>query len=400
MSIQALRERLNSQKKEARNLLAEKGSIAWTADEQKKFDNIADECDRIETQIAAHQKMLDDEADTRFDNQPRNESNKKKNVAREATELYLRTLTKDLTQEQALMIRNTMSTTTPSEGGYGVQPTVASELIEAMKEYGAMRRVASTLNTGTGNDLSYPTSDGTSEEGEIVAQNTTAANADPSFGTVGLNVFKFSSKTITVPMELVQDAQFDILGFIQRRIRDRIGRIGNRMFTVGVGTTQPLGLGAAAVVGKTGITGQTLTVTYDDLVDLVDSLDEAYQGDECKFMFSQTVRRTVRKIKDTAGRPIWTPSYDQGMTAKSPDLLLGHAVEINNHMPVPAANAKSIAFGDLSKYTIRDAMQVTLFKFEDSAFISKGQIGFLAWCRMGGNLLDVNAVKQYQHSAT
>ena len=37
---------------------------------------------------------------------------------------------------------------------------------------------------------------------------------------------------------------------------------------------------------------------------------------------------------------------------------------------------------------------------DSSAFVSKGQIGFLAWSRAGGNLMDVNSVKTYQHSAT
>ncbi|MHB2053468.1 phage major capsid protein, partial [Pseudomonas sp. VEM90] len=66
----------------------------------------------------------------------------------------------------------------------------------------------------------------------------------------------------------------------------------------------------------------------------------------------------------------------------------------------PAANAKSIIYGDLSKYMVRDAMQVNLMRFDDSAFASKGQVGFLAFMRSGGNLTDTDAVKHYQHSAT
>ena len=182
--------------------------------------------------------------------------------------------------------------------------------------------------------------------------------------------------------------------------RDRIGRIANQMFTNGTGTGQPFGLVPRSTVGKVGATGKTTTITYDDLVDIVDSMDVAYQNDSMKFMFGQAMRRGIRKIKDTAGRPIWTPSYESGITQKQPDLLLGYPVEINNDMPVAAANAKSLAFGDLAQYTIRDAMQVTLFRFEDSAFLTKGQIGFLGWSRHGGNLLDTNAVRVYQHSAT
>ena len=69
-------------------------------------------------------------------------------------------------------------------------------------------------------------------------------------------------------------------------------------------------------------------------------------------------------------------------------------------MAVPAANAKSLAFGNYKRYMIRDAMELTMFRFDDSAYMKLGQVGFLAWARTGGNLLDVNSVKLYQHSAT
>ena len=81
-------------------------------------------------------------------------------------------------------------------------------------------------------------------------------------------------------------------------------------------------------------------------------------------------------------------------------LLLDYPVYINNDMPAPAANAKSIAFGNLASYSIRDALDVTLIRMDDSAFTLKGQVGFLGTARTGGNLVDSGAVKTYQHSAT
>ena len=65
-SIQALRERLAASNKAAKNLLAEKGSIPWTAEDQKTFDNHADESERITRQIDAHQKMIDADRDINF----------------------------------------------------------------------------------------------------------------------------------------------------------------------------------------------------------------------------------------------------------------------------------------------------------------------------------------------
>ena len=65
------------------------------------------------------------------------------------------------------------------------------------------------------------------------------------------------------------------------------------------------------------------------------------------------------------------------------------------------ANAKSVAFGDFSTYFIREVMDLTLFRMADSGFIPSGQIGFIAFNRQGGNLVDVGgAVKLYQNSAS
>ena len=399
-SIQALREARNEVSKKANHLLNEKGSQLWSEEDQKTFDGFADEMERMDKQIASMQKMLDAQAEESFRDAPLLTGDQAKNEGRM---LYAKALAKgvhSLTAEERVKIQNTMSTTTTTEGGYTVQSEIAKELVDTIKDYSGMRKVASIISTGTGNALSYPTTDGTAEEGEWIGENTTATDLDITFGTVALNVFKASSKVITIPFELLQDSQIDVVSLVNQRFSDRIGRTMNKGFTIGTGTGQPNGCVTAASVGKTGTTGQTLTVIYDDLVDLIDSVDVGYDDGSLKFMFAQSTRKVLRKIKDTSGRPIWTPSYDAGIANRSPDQLLGHDTELNNHMPVPAANAKSIAFGQFKKYVIRDVMQLTLFRFDDSAFSKKGQVGFLAWMRAGGNLMDTAALKLYQHSAT
>lgn len=422
MTIQALREHLAALSKQMNAMLADKpvGGAKWTAEDQTKFDALNAEAESVEQRIGNTQRLLDRDAQDNFRDgrgtRSGSDGDPKAEAHRKGFELYLRkgfghnAQVGQLTPEELQMVKNTMSTTTGSQGGFGVMPLVAATFIDLLKSYAYMRKVAQVIRTENGADLSYPTSDGSSETGEIIAQNVTATAADPTFGTVPVNTYKFGSKVVAVPIELLQDAQFDIAGMVQTRLRDRIGRIQNTKFTIGAGTTEPFGLAVTATVGKTGIVGQTLTVIYDDLVDLVDSLDAAYldnpvsdpamSGVDPGWMFSQASRRVIRKIKDTAGRPIWTPSYDEGATSPVPDRLLGYPVYINNDMATMAANAKSIAFGNLHRYLIRDAMEVTMFRFDDSAYMKLGQVGFLAWCRAGGNLLDLNSVKLYQNSAT
>lgn len=306
------------------------------------------------------------------------------------------------TRQAMRMPQNAMSTTTAAEGGYTTAPEYYRQLEIAMKSYGGMREVASVIHTATGVDMNFPIADPTSEEGEIVGQNQPVSAGDTTFGNAALSVYKYSSKKIALPFELIQDSFIDIEAYINEVLAMRIGRIQNRHFTVGTGSGQPMGLVTAIGAGKVGSTGQTATVTYDDLIDLEHSIDPAYRGAPgVGYMLNDASLKAVRKIKDTQGRPIFVPGYDVATQGGAPDRLLNRPININQHMPVMAANAKSIAFGQLNKYKIRDVMDLTLFRMTDSAFTLLGQVGFVAFMRTGGNFIDAGgAVKYYQNSAT
>jgi HK97 family phage major capsid protein len=297
-------------------------------------------------------------------------------------------------------IRAAMSTTTGSEGGYTVATEFSKNLIQAMKAFFAVRGVASGIQTSTGAQMLFPTTDSTSEEGEIVGQNGSVNLGETTFGQASLDVYKYSSKSIALPFELLQDSMFNIEEYIQTLLRLRLGRIQNRHHTVGTGSSQPRGIVTAAASGKIGATGQTATVTYDDLVDLEHSVDPFYRG-AGKYMMHDDTLRILRKLKDSQNRPIFVPGYETGNPGGAPDRLLGREIVVNQHMATMAANAKALLFGDFSKYLIRDVMDVTLFRMTDSAYTLKGQVGFVAFCRSGANMVDVGgAIKYYQNSAT
>lgn len=403
MSIQALRERKNHLVNQCKKQMADKGDQTWSKEDQTIYDAATEEIERLSKQIEAYQVILDRDAqDIIPQKKPGQEAaNTAEEQISKIFDKWLRRGDKAVSDEEWALIRNTMSTTTPSEGGYTVQTTVATSVIDAVKAFGGMRRVANQITTERGEPMQFPTSDGTGEQGEIVGENAAAADQDIAVGTVGLNVFRFSSKVVTVPMELIQDSQVDIMAFINERLRTRLGRVQNNKFTVGSGVGEPRGLVTALSVGKLGAGGQTGSVIFDDLVDLQESVDDGYaEGGNTQWMLHQQSRRILRKLKDTAGRPIWMPGYELGITKGSPDELLGRPVVINNDMPTMAASAKSIAYGDFSFYKVRDALDILLMRFTDSAYAKKGQVGFLAFMRSGGNWTDVGgAAKAYQNAA-
>jgi HK97 family phage major capsid protein len=402
-NLQAERERRNALAKETRNLLDQHPGAEWKDEHQKKYDENTAEIERIDAEISRHQKMMDLTAEQNLREGIRETTtgNANKEEAVRLFDKWCRGGDNALNADEWNSVRNTMSTTTDSEGGYTVPTTVATSILDALKAYGGMRAVADVIRTGDGATMNYPTSDGTAEEGEIVGQNTSATDLDIDFGVKSLDVYKYSSKTVTVPWELLQDSSADIEGFVRGRLQTRLGRITNKHFTIGSGSSQPTGIITAATVGVTLATGNTTAVaTYDDLVDLEHSVDPAYRQNG-RWMFNDTVLKGIRKLKDDQNRPIFVPGYEQGNPGGAPARLLGRDIVINQHMASPAASAVTIAFGDFSYYKIRDVMAITLFRFTDSAYTKKGQVGFLAWMRSGGNFIDVGgAVKTLKQSAT
>ena len=109
----------------------------------------------------------------------------------------------------------------------------------------------------------------------------------------------------------------------------------------------------------------------------------------------------LNELLDEQGRPIFVPGYEVSVPGGAPDTLLGRPIVINDDIAAMAASARSILAGDFSKYVVRRVMDLTLFRMTDSAFTLLGQVGFVAFQRLGGNLIDAGgAVKYYANSAT
>jgi len=407
MSIQALREQRAAKAKSLSELVNKKDWNPTT--DQPVYDAGIAELDAIDGQIARineTNKRIADEALT--ENVIAAAERVGRDQDSEGSRLFAKWLrggVEGLNADERRSIQNTMSTTTGSEGGYTVQTNVAQQVLDALKAGpGAMRRVSTVIQTAGFGDLQFPTSDGTAEVGELIGQNTTATAADIVFGQKVLTAYKYSSKIVAVPFELLQDSNVDIEAFVISRLATRLGRITNTHFTTGTGSSQPNGIVTAAGTGYTAAnaTSQVTTITYASVVELIHSVDPAYRDlGNCSFMFADSTLKKLRQIVDGQSRPIFQPGWQANVPGGAPDTLMGYPIEINQDVAAMAASAKSIIFGDLSFYVIRDAMDIQMFRFTDSAYAKLGQVGFLAWMRTGGNLIDVGgAVKLFVNAAS
>lgn len=295
--------------------------------------------------------------------------------------------------------RRDLATVSLTAGGATVpiNNTFASRLEVAMSWFGGMREVATIFTTDDGADLPFPTANDTSNTGEITAENGAfTLDVDPTFAAVVYKAYKYDSNVVQVPWELLQDSAIDISGQLAQWLGERIARVQNTHFTNGVGGNQPTGITLDSVQGRAGATGTATSVTWDDLILLEHSINKSYR-DRGRYMFHDQTLRDLRRIKNGNGDYIWQPA----VTANAPSLINGFPYTINNDVAVMAASVNSILFGDLSKYYIRQVRDVVIIRLNE-LYARNGQVGFLAWARADGKLIDAgtNPVKHFTNSAS
>ncbi|WP_125777188.1 phage major capsid protein [Antribacter gilvus] len=298
---------------------------------------------------------------------------------------------------EARAIRNRGAETRDMSATGGVGPNgVYGQLWEyAVSTTQLLQAGVDIINTADGNTLPMPRATAhAATDGAAVAAHGAIVESDSTIDTVNLSVAKYGFLT-DVPTELVQDVTFDLEGYIARNAGRALGR---RISQVAA---------AAAIAGFTtaGVTGPVGTSTTlgsqttagqgsDLLVDLFHSVLNDYRNGAAWVMGDPTAAM-IRKLKTSTGELVWQPA----LTAGDPDLVLGKPVYIDSFFATPAANAKSIFFGDWSALKVRIAGGL---RFERSAEYHFGndQVTFRALVRTGAVAIDPNAVKFFAHSAT
>lgn len=285
-----------------------------------------------------------------------------------------------------------LSAVTGSSGAFTIPEGFVSNLERALLQFGNVREVAEIIRTATGNDLPWPTSNDTTNKGEIVGENITQSEQNVTFGQTTWKAYKYSSKMVKVPFELLQDSAIDLASLIGSMLGERIGRIQNDHFTTGTGTGQPRGIVNASTLGVTAAVATAIKA--DEVIDLIHSVDPAYRIG-ARFMFHDSILQAISKLKDGQGNYLLRVGLEQGL----PDRIRGYPFSINQSMDSTIASGKkTMLFGQMNKYKVRDVASLRLVRMEER-FADSDQIAFVAFLRSDGNLLDagVAPVKHLVH---
>lgn len=402
MKLHELKQKRNTIATDMRALHDKIGDTTWTEEQRTQWNAAKSELDALDVRIARedelrrHDQNYIDENETENRHQqnsdPANPDAKAGERRAAAFDRFLRHGFSELSAEerQAVKELRAQGTSPDAKGGYTVPTQMLNKIVDSMKAYGGIASVAQILNTSTGQDITWSTSDGTAEEGELLGENTETTDEDVTFGTAVLGAKKLSSKIIKVSNELLQDSGVDIEAYLASRIGQRIGRGEAKYLVQGTGAgapVQPKGL-VASVTGTVN-TAAAAAFTWQEMNKLKHAIDPAYRsGPKFRWAFNDSTLQVIEEMVDDQKRPLWLPDVVGG----TPATILNIPYVIDQAIDGIAAGKKFAFLGDFDRLIVRRVAYMTLKRLVER-YAEYDQTAFLAFHRFDCVLEDTAAIK-------
>lgn len=280
-------------------------------------------------------------------------------------------------------ISNELKVGVDESGGYLVPEEMDNEILKSLEEENIMRKLATSVQTTGLHKINIavtrPTALWVEEGGDFTF-------GDGKFAQVTLDSHKLHVG-IKVTDELLADSAFDLEGYIVEEFVRALSNAEEDAFLNGDGVNKPTGIFNSTKGGELGVTTKAQTITADELIQLVYSLDRPYRKNAAFILNDSTVAQ-IRTFKDQNGVYMWQPSLQVG----EPDRLLGFPAYTSAFAPEAKKGNFAIAFGDFSYYKIGDRGYRS-FQDLKELFAGQGMTGFLAKERVDGVLVLREAVK-------
>lgn len=297
----------------------------------------------------------------------------------------------------------TMSVGSDPDGGYLTTPVISSTMTKKLFDQSPMRQLARVETITIGDAWEEPIDASDVDATWVGELETRTAGQTPQAGMLRVPVQEiYALQPIT--QRLLDDAGFDLGGWVENKVTDKFGRTEGSAFVVGNGIKKPLGFLSHTIVSTSDATrkwgqlqyiasGDDQAISADALKSLTWGVRAPYRAGSIWLMNSNTASN-LDKLKDGNGNYLWR----NGMTAGAPDELLGYPVAIAEDMPDVATGAFPVAFGNWKLgYLIVDKVGI---KWLRDPFTNKPNVNFYAYRRVGGDVANSEAIKLLKVSAS
>ena len=295
-----------------------------------------------------------------------------------------------------------LNTQVAAEGGFLIDPQTADTIDNVLRSGASLRAISRVVHVEAGayDVLIDHAEIGAGWSDEVTPQAETTA---PTIDRISIPLHELSASPVA-SQRILDDAAFDVEGWLAERVADRFLRAESEAFVNGDGVNKPVGFLTKPEIandswtwGNIGYVATGSDGAFDPnnpgdaLVDLVYALNAEYRSGSVFIMNSKTAGE-VRKMKDNQGRFLWM----EGLQATQPPLLVGYPALIVEEMPDIGSGNHAVAFGNFSHgYTIAERPDLRILRDPYSA---RPNVTFFATKRVGGDVTDYAAIKTLKFS--
>lgn len=309
------------------------------------------------------------------------------NEHKAAFDNYLR---RGVESDLAFLERKALSVGSDPDGGYMVTPQMAESIVKTVFESSPMRKVASVLTVSS--DALEVIQDNDEAAAGWTAETASVSETDsPQIAKKIIPVHELYAQP-KATQKLIDDSSVNIEEWLTSKITEVFSRKENTAFISGNGVAQPRGILTYAAGTSWGqieqiSSGSNGNVTADGIVKIFYALKEEYAVNS-SFLMNRAAVQQARLLKETStDQYLWQP----GLTAGTPDTLMGVPVYQAADMETPATNSLSVAVGDFKRaYQIVDRAGVRILR---DPFTEKPFVKFYATKRVGGDVVNFEAIK-------
>ena len=294
--------------------------------------------------------------------------------------------------------RKAMNAGSVPDGAFLVLPEMDAEIIRVVGVTSAIGRLARQVTIGTDTYKKVAKTSGMTAR-RVGPGATGGETTNPKYAELEFTAHTAEAEP-WVFNETLQDAIIDLEMDLANEASIAFAELAASEFAAGAGVGGARGISAYDTVanasyawGKLGyvVTGKSGAFAAsnpgDDLIDLQHSLKAQYRPGAA-FVMADATLASVRQMKDGSGAfYLWQPDPLAGFGGR----LLGSPVEIDDNMPVAAADSLSIAYGNFAQgYVVVNRSGTIVIRDNVTA---KGKTKFNFRRRFGGGVQNFEAIK-------
>lgn len=296
-------------------------------------------------------------------------------------------------------------TSTGSAGGFALPEVIERQIQRLSVDISPIRQIATVRTVGSTDYKELFDVNGAGFEwvGETDTRSQTntpnLAEVAPTFG--------MASAKPQASEESLDDLFFNVEDWLIMSASEAMAQGEGAAHVGGNGVKKPTGFlaGPAPVATADGArafgalqyiaSGQAaaMPTSLDPMYDMVYSLRARYRAN-AKWVTAKLLLSALRKYKDSTGQYLW----QNAVVAGQPDSFIGYPVVEAEDMPIVAANAFPLAFGDFKEgYLIADRVGMRITRDE---ITTPGFVKFYVRKRTGGILRNTQAIKLLKIAAS